>query len=298
MAGADRVEGCLFGNGERTGNCCLVTVALNMYTQGIDPGLDFSDIDGSSRRSSTATSSPSTSATPMAASWCSPPSRAATRTRSRRASRRRSSATTSCWRGALPADRPGRPRPQLRGGDPGQLAVRQGRLRLGARAGPGPQAAQARCRPISRATSSALADELGRELNADDIWQRVPRASITSDAARSTSSWSTTRKPAPPTAPASSPARSRVDGKVQSVSGRGNGLISSVVATLDETLRRASSKSATTPSTRSATGSDARAAAYVECATARRPHRSGACGIDEDVATASVRAVLSAANSA
>src|SRR6186713_1987772 len=45
MAGADRIEGCLFGNGERTGNCCLVTVALNMYTQGIDPGLDFSNID-------------------------------------------------------------------------------------------------------------------------------------------------------------------------------------------------------------------------------------------------------------
>ncbi|MGE4303976.1 MAG: 2-isopropylmalate synthase, partial [Novosphingobium sp.] len=45
MAGADRVEGCLFGNGERTGNCCLVTVALNMYTQGVDPELDFSDID-------------------------------------------------------------------------------------------------------------------------------------------------------------------------------------------------------------------------------------------------------------
>ncbi|HAU22092.1 MAG TPA: 2-isopropylmalate synthase, partial [Erythrobacter sp.] len=44
MAGADRVEGCLFGNGERTGNCCLVTVALNMYTQGVDPGVDFSDI--------------------------------------------------------------------------------------------------------------------------------------------------------------------------------------------------------------------------------------------------------------
>jgi 2-isopropylmalate synthase len=45
MAGADRVEGCLFGNGERTGNVCLVTVALNLYTQGIDPQLDFSDID-------------------------------------------------------------------------------------------------------------------------------------------------------------------------------------------------------------------------------------------------------------
>ncbi len=45
MAGADRVEGCLFGNGERTGNVCLVTLALNLYTQGIDPQLDFSDID-------------------------------------------------------------------------------------------------------------------------------------------------------------------------------------------------------------------------------------------------------------
>ncbi|MDN5515331.1 MAG: 2-isopropylmalate synthase [Pseudomonas sp.] len=45
MAGADRVEGCLFGNGERTGNVCLVTLALNLYTQGVDPQLNFSDID-------------------------------------------------------------------------------------------------------------------------------------------------------------------------------------------------------------------------------------------------------------
>jgi 2-isopropylmalate synthase len=45
MAGAQRVEGCLFGNGERTGNVCLVTLGLNLYTQGIDPGIDFSDIN-------------------------------------------------------------------------------------------------------------------------------------------------------------------------------------------------------------------------------------------------------------
>ena len=45
LAGAERVEGCLFGNGERTGNVCLVTLALNLYTQGIDPCLDFGDID-------------------------------------------------------------------------------------------------------------------------------------------------------------------------------------------------------------------------------------------------------------
>ncbi len=49
MAGADRVEGCLFGNGERTGNVDLVTLALNMYTQGVHPGLDFSDINAIAR---------------------------------------------------------------------------------------------------------------------------------------------------------------------------------------------------------------------------------------------------------
>ena len=46
MAGADRVEGTLFGNGERTGNVDIVTLALNMYSQGVEPGLDISDIDG------------------------------------------------------------------------------------------------------------------------------------------------------------------------------------------------------------------------------------------------------------
>jgi 2-isopropylmalate synthase len=46
MAGADRIEGCLFGNGERTGNVCLVTLGMNLFSQGIDPQIDFSDIDG------------------------------------------------------------------------------------------------------------------------------------------------------------------------------------------------------------------------------------------------------------
>jgi 2-isopropylmalate synthase len=46
MAGADRVEGCLFGSGERTGNVCLVTLGMNLFSQGVDPEIDFSDIDG------------------------------------------------------------------------------------------------------------------------------------------------------------------------------------------------------------------------------------------------------------
>ncbi|MEV0628423.1 2-isopropylmalate synthase [Nonomuraea wenchangensis] len=45
MAGADRIEGCLFGNGERTGNVCLVTLGMNLFSQGVDPEIDFSDID-------------------------------------------------------------------------------------------------------------------------------------------------------------------------------------------------------------------------------------------------------------
>ena len=45
MAGADRIEGCLFGNGERTGNVCLVTLGMNLFSQGVDPQIDFSDID-------------------------------------------------------------------------------------------------------------------------------------------------------------------------------------------------------------------------------------------------------------
>jgi 2-isopropylmalate synthase len=45
LAGADRIEGCLFGNGERTGNVCLVTLGMNLFSQGIDPMIDFSDID-------------------------------------------------------------------------------------------------------------------------------------------------------------------------------------------------------------------------------------------------------------
>ncbi|MBY8870799.1 2-isopropylmalate synthase [Micromonospora sp. PLK6-60] len=44
VAGADRIEGCLFGNGERTGNVCLVTLGLNLFSQGIDPRIDFSDM--------------------------------------------------------------------------------------------------------------------------------------------------------------------------------------------------------------------------------------------------------------
>ena len=58
MAGAQRVEGCLFGNGERSGNVDVVTLALNPYTQGVSPGLDFSDITAVARIAEESTALP------------------------------------------------------------------------------------------------------------------------------------------------------------------------------------------------------------------------------------------------
>ena len=139
LAGADRIEGCLFGNGERTGNVCLVTLGLNLFSQGIDPQIDFSDIDDDPAHGGVLQPAAAcTSVTPTAATWSTPPSPAPTRTPSTRASRR--------WRATrpppgcpvddqtwavpyLPIDPRGR-RPHLRGRDPGQLPVRQGRGRL------------------------------------------------------------------------------------------------------------------------------------------------------------------------
>jgi isopropylmalate/homocitrate/citramalate synthase len=86
LAGATRVEGTLFGNGERTGNVDIVTLALNMFTQGVDPKLDFSncrEVRDLYERC-TKLDVPCRSASPTAATWSSPPFRARTRTRSTR----------------------------------------------------------------------------------------------------------------------------------------------------------------------------------------------------------------------
>ena len=155
MAGADRVEGCLLGNGERTGNCDLVTVALNMYTQGIDPELDFSDID-EIINTVDLLHQPARPPAPrlMPASWSSPRFRAVASGRDQEGLRRAASAQNDeFWEVPyLPID-------------PADLGrsyeavirvnsqSRQGRRRLGARAGQGAASCPSGCRPISAATS-------------------------------------------------------------------------------------------------------------------------------------------------
>jgi len=138
----------------------------------------------------------------------------------------------------------------------------------------------------------ALADQAGRELQAEDIWevfQRVYRLNVPQHF--HLVDYEETKAPDGTRVFAG---RIGVDGRVQSVSGRGNGLISSVVATLADAFGVSLEVRDYTEHALGA-GADARAAAYVECALLSGATVWGV-GIDEDVATASVRAVLSAAN--
>ncbi|MEM6827802.1 MAG: 2-isopropylmalate synthase [Pseudomonadota bacterium] len=293
MAGADRVEGCLFGNGERTGNCCLVTMALNMYTQGVDPGLDFSDIDRVIETVEYCNDLPVHQRHPYGGELVYTAFSGSHQDAIKKGFEARETQNDEGWRVPyLPID-------------PADLGRNyEAVIRVNSQSGKGgfawvlekdqglklPKKMQA---DFSRAVQN-LADELGRELNADDIWDAFKRAyhvqtpdkhfqlvdyeeSRASDGTRVFSG------------------KIAVQGGEQSVSGRGNGLISSVVTTLEQAFDL-DLKVLDYTEHALGTGRDARAAAYLECESGGRV--IWGCGIDTDVATASVRAVLSAANSA
>jgi 2-isopropylmalate synthase len=293
MAGADRVEGCLFGNGERTGNCCLVTVGLNMYTQGVDPELDFSNIDDVIQTVEYCNQLPVHPRHPYGGELVFTAFSGSHQDAIKKGFAAQEKRNDELWSVPYlpidPADL-GRSYEAVirvnsqsgKGGFAWVLEQDQG-LKL-------PKKMQAH---FSRHVQE-LADELGRELQAGDIWnvfRKVYRLDVPQhfqlvdyEEARA------------PDGTRVFAGKIEVDGKVQSVSGRGNGLISSVVATLkdgfgiDIDVRDYSEHAL-------AGGSDARAAAYVECVAADGRVFWGV-GIDEDVATASVRAILSAANAA
>ena len=291
MAGADRVEGCLFGNGERTGNCCLVTVGLNLYTQGVDPELDFSDIDEVIQTVEYCNQLPVHPRHPYGGELVFTAFSGSHQDAIKKGFAAQEKRNDELWSVPYlpidPADL-GRSYEAVirvnsqsgKGGFAWVLEQDQG-LKL-------PKKMQAH---FSRHVQE-LADELGRELQAGDIWGVFRKTSrldapqhfalVDYDEQRSADG---TRVFA---------GKIEVEGKVQSVSGRGNGLISSVVATLKDDFGvnlevRDYSEHAM------GSGTNARAAAYVECVLADGRVVWGV-GIDEDVATASVRAILSAAN--
>jgi 2-isopropylmalate synthase len=291
MAGADRVEGCLFGNGERTGNVCLVTVALNMYTQGIDPGLDFSDIDRVIKTVEYCTQLPVHPRHPYGGDLVFTAFSGSHQDAIKKGFAAQEARNDDLWEVPyLPID------PRDLGRD--YEAV----IRVNSQSGKGgvawvleqdkglklPKRLQA---DFSRHVQ-ALADETSRELGAADIWQRFQQVYLAQDGDRFVLD---SYEESGAHGDRLFVGRIAVDGEVRSISGRGNGLISGVVAALAETTGPALDIVDYTEHA-IGHGADAQAAAYVECRTADGGTVWGV-GIDADIATASVRAVLSAANS-
>jgi 2-isopropylmalate synthase len=292
MAGADRVEGCLLGNGERTGNCDLVTVALNMYTQGLDPKLDFSDIDAVVNTVNYCTQLPVHPRTPYAGDLVFTAFSGSHQDAIKKGFAAQEAKNDPLWEVPyLPID-------------PADLGRSyEAVIRVNSQSGKGgvawvieqdkglklPKRLQA---DFSRHVQR-LADETSREMNASDIWGLFEATYLARGADRFrlldyNESGSVGDR--------LFVGHVAVDGEERSISGRGNGLISGVIAALGDT---------TGPQLDVVDynehaighGADAQAAAYVECRTADGRTVFGV-GIDADIATASVRAVLSAANRA
>ena len=270
MAGAERVEGCLFGNGERTGNVCLVTLGLNLYTQGIDPGIDFSDINEIIRTVEYCNQLPVHPRHPYGGDLVFTAFSGSHQDAIKKGLAARAARAGARQRGlgrAVPADRSGRRRPHLRGGDPRQQPVGQGRHRLPARARLRPRAAAAaadRVQPGDPADHRR--DRQGAVVGRDPrgVRARVPRRrrrrSPTSATARSTTRRRHRR--AADRAPRRSTASSAM------LHGAGNGPVDAFVARAARRRAASTSTCRTTTSTRSAPARTRRRSPTCSCASA------------------------------
>ncbi|ALR21592.1 2-isopropylmalate synthase [Sphingobium baderi] len=291
MAGADRVEGCMFGNGERTGNCDIVTVALNMYSQGINPGLDFSDIDEVIQTVEYCNQLPVHPRHPYGGELVFTAFSGSHQDAIKKGFAAQEVRNDEIW------DVPYLPI------DPADLGRNyEAVIRVNSQSGKGgvawvlqqdkglklPKRMQA---DFSRVVQ-ALADQSSRELNAADIWGAFedhyrlsgdqPYRLIDYHEGGAAGDRIFTGKIA-------------YQGGERSISGRGNGLLSSVLAALRDELG-VDLDIADYSEHAIGAGTDVAAAAYVECRTSDGRTVFG-IGTDTDVATASVQAVLSAANS-
>ncbi len=290
MAGADRVEGCLFGNGERTGNVDIVTLALNMYTQGVTPNLDFSGLEEIVKTVEYCNQLPVHPRHPYAGELVFTAFSGSHQDAIKKGFAVQDTRNDELWNVPyLPID-------------PADLDCSyEAVIRVNSQSGKGgvawvleqdkglklPKKLQA---DFSRAVQE-LADKTSQELSSEDIWQEFERQYLKRTNRRVELLDYTETKSG---AERIFAGKIRIDGEVHSVSGRGNGLMSSVVNALADAGAPALdimnySEHAI------GQGSDVKAAAYVECRTADGKSVFGAA-IDPDVASASVRAILSATN--
>ncbi|NEV77134.1 2-isopropylmalate synthase [Rhodopseudomonas sp. BR0C11] len=292
LAGADRVEGCLFGNGERTGNVDLVTLALNLYTQGIDPGLSFQALREVVSTVEHCTELPVHPRHPYAGELVHTAFSGSHQDAIRKGFAAHAQRNDGQWEMPyLPID-------------PADIGeTYEAVIRVNSQSGKGGVAwvleqdkglkLPKRMQADFSTHVQRLADDLGRELNTSDIWQCFAGCYLQ----RPTDRFALVDyKETGPVGQRTFIGRIAIDGKVRSLSGRGNGLISGVVAALQDAggpvLDVADYQEHAIGS-----GATAQAAAYVECRTSDGRTVFGT-GIDPDVATASVRALLHAANNA
>lgn len=290
MAGADRVEGCLFGNGERTGNCDIVTVALNMYTQGVSPGLDFSDMEKIVQTVTYCNQLPVHPRHPYAGELVFTAFSGSHQDAIKKGFAAQEQRNDDFW------DVPYLPI------DPADIGCSyEAVIRVNSQSGKGgvawvlqqdkglklPKRMQA---DFSRVVQD-VADKTSRELHAADIWTAFEsHYHVGAEGPYKLVDYQE-----------SGAAGNRVfvgkvtlDGEERTVSGKGNGLISSVLDALREGMG-VDLDVVDYSEHAVGEGSDVHAAAYVECRTGDGRTIFGV-GVDTDVATASVQAILSAAN--
>ena len=293
MAGADRVEGCLLGNGERTGNCDLVTVALNMYTQGVDPRLDLSDIDGIVKTVEYATRILVHPRTPYAGDLVFTAFSGSHQDAIKKGFAAREQQNDEAWEVPyLPID-------------PADLGRSyEAVIRVNSQSGKGGVAwvlqqdrglkLPKRLQADFSKTVQALSDESGRELTSEDIWQAFRARYTLDEGSARFRLLDYQEQHGTRSGERIFVGRLSIAGTERSLSGRGNGLLSGLVDAL-ETETGMTIQIVDYSEHTLGNGSDAQAAAYVELRIGAGETRFGV-GIDADVATASVRAILSALN--
>lgn len=295
LAGGDRIEGCLFGNGERTGNVDLVTLALNMYTQGLNPGLDFSNIDEVIQTVEYCNQLPVHPRHPYAGELVFTAFSGSHQDAIKKGFASQEQRNDHIWQVPyLPID-------------PADLGRSyEAVIRVNSQSGKGGVAwvleqdygykLPKRMQANFSLTVQELSESSGHELTSADIFDAfqsryhlIPDEDVRFELV----DFHESHDPRTRTERIFA-GKIRIDGEEQSVSGRGNGLISSLANALETSL---DGKIEIVDYSEHAIGhgTDARAAAYVECRVGDGPLLYGV-GNSRDVATASVRAILSALN--
>lgn len=292
QAGADRTEGCLFGHGERTGNVDLVTLAMNLYSQGVDPKLDFSDMREVVRTVEYCTGIQVHPRHPYAGDLVFTAFSGSHQDAIKKGFAAHAKRNDGIWEMPyLPID-------------PADIgATYEAVIRVNSQSGKGGVAwileqdqglqLPRRLQQDFSKRIQEIADRTSKELTAADIYQAFREAyGLDGDQRFKLLDYTTSASRAGQ--PPRFNGTMEIDGETRAIAGKGNGLISGVLDALKEAVgldldvvdyhEHALRK-----------GADAQAASYVECRTSDGRTIWGV-GVDSDIATASVKAVLNAAN--